>query len=177
MTAPIGLLAVATAAPPHQLPQDQVTEAARAHFQARFPQFERLMPVFENAGILRRQSVMPMDWYLQPRGWPERSEAYLAGGVALFAEAAEQALAAAGLMGADIDVIVTVSSTGIATPSLEARCMDRLGFRTDAARVPVFGLGCAAAPPAWRSPPAWPRPSPDAGCCWWSLSSARSPSA
>jgi alkylresorcinol/alkylpyrone synthase len=34
-----------------------------------------------------------------------------------------------------VDIIVTVSSTGIATPSLEARAMARMGFRPDAARV------------------------------------------
>ncbi|MFC3070133.1 type III polyketide synthase [Phenylobacterium soli] len=143
MSPPVRLLSLATASPPHELPQDTVTEAARAVFGPRMPIFERLAPVFANAGIRTRQSVMPMDWYLQPRGWPERTEAYLAGGVALFAEAAEAALAEAGLRGADVDAIVTVSSTGIATPSLEARAMDRMGFRSDAMRVPVFGLGCA----------------------------------
>lgn len=143
MTAPIRLLSLATATPPHQLDQDEVAAAARAIFGPRMPIFERLAPVFANAGIRTRQAVMPMDWYLEPRGWPERTEAYVAGAVELFAEAAQRALDEAGIAGPDVDVIVTVSSTGIATPSLEARAMDRLGFRPDAARVPVFGLGCA----------------------------------
>jgi alkylresorcinol/alkylpyrone synthase len=47
------------------------------------------------------------------------------------------------LSGRDIDTIVTVCSTGIATPSLEARVAGRMGFRSDVSRVPVFGLGCA----------------------------------
>lgn len=143
MSPPVRLLSLATAWPPHQLPQDQVTETARAVFGGRSPLFERLVPVFANAGIRTRQSVMPMDWYLQPRSWPERTEAYLAGAVELFVEASQRALDEAGLTGAEVDVIVTVSSTGVATPSLEARAMDRLGFRPDAARAPVFGLGCA----------------------------------
>jgi len=84
-----------------------------------------------------------MEWYLQPRGWPERTEAYLAGAVELFVQAAQGALDAAGLTGAEVDVIVTVSSTGIATPSLEAMVAGRLGFRRDVSRIPVFGLGCA----------------------------------
>jgi alkylresorcinol/alkylpyrone synthase len=84
-----------------------------------------------------------MDWFFEPRGWPERTAASLQGAVELFARAAEAALAEAGLCGADIDTVVTVSSTGIATPSLEAHAMARLGFRSDVARVPVFGLGCA----------------------------------
>src|SRR5262249_8790292 len=43
----------------------------------------------------------------------------------------------------DIDTVVTVCSTGIATPTLEARVADKMGFRADVSRVPVFGLGCA----------------------------------
>jgi alkylresorcinol/alkylpyrone synthase len=38
---------------------------------------------------------------------------------------------------------VMISSTGIATPTIEARVMSELGFRDDVNRVPVFGLGCA----------------------------------
>jgi len=143
MRRPIGLLGLSTARPPHDLPQDAVAEVAREVFEPQFPEFSRMAPVFRTAGVRCRQTVMPMDWYLEPRNWPERSAAYLEGGVELFAQAAEAALADAGFSGADVDVIVTVSSTGIATPSLEARAMTRLGFRPDAMRVPVFGLGCA----------------------------------
>ena len=52
-------------------------------------------------------------------------------------------MAGARLVGSDIDTVVTVCSTGIATPSLEARVAGRMGFRSDVTRVPVFGLGCA----------------------------------
>lgn len=143
MLTPVGLVGLATASPPHALAQTDVAEVARTIFQDRFPAFERMAPVFMNAGVRSRQVVMPMDWYLEPRGWPERTAAYLAGAADLFVDAAQAALAEAGLTGPEVDVIVTVSSTGIATPSLEARAMDRMGFRPDAARVPVFGLGCA----------------------------------
>jgi alkylresorcinol/alkylpyrone synthase len=125
------------------MPQDEVAAIAREVFSPQFPGFDRMAPVFGTAGVRHRQAVMPMEWYLQPRGWPERMEAYTEGAVELFARAAEAALGEAGLSGADVDIIVTVSSTGIATPSLEARAMTRMGFRPDAARVPIFGLGCA----------------------------------
>jgi alkylresorcinol/alkylpyrone synthase len=143
MTAPVQLLSVATASPPHQLRQDEVVEVARAVFTPRFPQFERMAPVFQNAGVRTRQLVMPVEWYLAPRNWPERGEAFLAGALDLFCQAAQGALDDAGLTAAEIDTIVTVSSTGIATPSLEAMAMTRMGFRQDVARIPVFGLGCA----------------------------------
>jgi len=143
MKVPVAIVSLATASPPHELLQTDVAEAARGVFQDRFPAFERMAPVFQTAGIRVRQSAMPMDWYLEPRGWPERTAAYVEAGVDLFEAAARKALDEAGLRGHDADIIVTVSSTGIATPSLEARAMDRLGFRPDAVRVPVFGLGCA----------------------------------
>lgn len=139
----VGLLSLATATAPHDLDQAEALRLARVLLGARFPAFERMAPVFESAGVRHRQLVEPADWYAEARGWPERSRAYVDGALAMFEDAAAKALGEAGLTGADIDIIVTVSSTGIATPSLEARAMARLGFRPDAVRVPVFGLGCA----------------------------------
>ena len=140
---PARLISLATADAPHQMRQAEVAQIARDLFGSQFPQYERMAGVFGTAGIRRRQSAMPIDWYLQPHNWPERMEAYAQAGVDLFARAAEAALDEAGLRGRDVDVIVTVSTTGIATPTLEARAMERVGFRPDAVRVPVLGLGCA----------------------------------
>ncbi|HZZ67252.1 MAG TPA: type III polyketide synthase [Phenylobacterium sp.] len=142
MTA-VHLLSLATANPPNILTQDEVVEAATEIFSARFPAFSRMTPVFAHAGVRRRQLAQPTDWYLQPKTWPERSAVYDEVALDLFCQAAEAALAEAGLSGDEIDTIVTVSTTGISTPSLEARAMTRMGFRSDAARVPLFGLGCA----------------------------------
>ncbi len=143
MPKPVHLVSLATANAPHTLSQSDVVEVAKVLFSDRFPGFRRMLPVFDTAGIRQRQSAMPLDWYLKPRNWPERTQAYLDVAVDMFANAAEAALEQAGMTGSDVDVIVTVSSTGIATPSLEARAMARMGFRPDAARIPVFGLGCA----------------------------------
>jgi alkylresorcinol/alkylpyrone synthase len=129
--------------PPHVLLQKDVLAAAWEGFGARFPDFERFSSIFTNTGIVKRHAIKPFDWYLQSRGWPERTEAFLQGAETLFVDVAGKALASAHLSGADIDTVVTVCSTGIATPSLEARVARRMGFRSDAMRVPVFGLGCA----------------------------------
>src|ERR1700751_4126727 len=84
-----------------------------------------------------------MEWYLEPRGWPERTSAFLDGAETLFIDVPQDAIARAGLAANDIDTVITVGSTGIATPTLEARLASRIGFRADVSRVPVFGLGCA----------------------------------
>jgi len=142
-SAPVALLSLATASPAHVLPQSEAERLARELFSDRYPQFERMAPVFASTGIRARQIVRPVEWYLQPRDWPERAEAYLEGGVDLFVDAASRALDDAQIMGVEVDAVVTISSTGIATPSLDAHAMDRLGLRPDAVRLPVFGLGCA----------------------------------
>ena len=137
------LASVATAVPPFVLEQRDVAAAVRQGFSGRYRDFERVAGVFTSSGILQRHAVRPIDFYLKPLGWPERTKAYLEGAVALFVDAATKALDSAGVGAADVDTIVTVSSTGIATPSLEARAAARMGFRADVERVPVFGLGCA----------------------------------
>src|ERR1700761_9646990 len=137
------LVSLATSVPPHTFLQKDVLVAAWDVLGSRFPDFERFSSIFANTGIVKRNGVKPFEWYLEPRGWPERTAAFLEGAEALFVDAARKALASAHLDGTDIDTVVTVCSTGIATPSLEARVASRMGFRSDISRVPVFGLGCA----------------------------------
>ena len=140
---PVTLLALATAVPPHQLEQSAVADFARRIYAKSFARYPKLADVFVNAGIERRYSVRPIEWFDAPHDWTERTQAYLDGASALFVQAARVALDRAGVAARDVDVIITVSSTGIATPSLEARVAAEMGFKPSAMRVPVFGLGCA----------------------------------
>jgi alkylresorcinol/alkylpyrone synthase len=137
------LLSLATSVPPYRFHQKQILEAARDLIADRYPQFEALPGLFANTGIRNRYGVKPIEWYLEQRGWPERTQAFLEGAELLFVDVAQKAVAQAGLAVSDIDAVVTVCSTGIATPTLEARVSGKLGFRPDVSRVPVFGLGCA----------------------------------
>jgi alkylresorcinol/alkylpyrone synthase len=102
-----------------------------------------MMPVFAQTGIETRHSCRPYAWFRDEKGWPQRMEAFTDGATALFRDAAAEALEAAGIAAGDIASIVTVSSTGIATPTIEALAMHEMGFRDDTRRRPVFGLGCA----------------------------------
>ena len=140
---PVSILSLATLTPPHNLSQRDAIETSRALIGGQFADFDRLALIYDNAGIDNRQIAMPVEWYLSPRSFQERAAVYLDVALDLFVKVATRALDEAGVRAEDIDTIVTVSSTGIATPSLEARAMAHLPFRTDVARVPVFGLGCA----------------------------------
>ncbi len=137
------LQGLATAVPDYLLPQDEVVDRARRILGPKYPFFEKLVPAFRSAGIETRHSMAPFDWFETPKTWTDRNSLYVSAGTRLYADAARAALADAGLSAADVDIAVTVSSTGIATPTLEARAAAELGFRADLRRVPVFGLGCA----------------------------------
>lgn len=136
------LLSIATVVPPYVIEQQAAKEIARRAFR-RKALFDRLASVFDNAAIAKRHVVAPPEWYEAPHGWAERNAVYLAASERMFEEAANGAITGAGLRPDQIDGIVTVSTTGIATPSLEARVAPRLGIGGNARRVPVFGLGCA----------------------------------
>lgn len=140
---PVALLSLATAVPPTILPQEEAKALARRLFGARAGHFDKLAPVFDNAGIARRHIVRPVEWYEGTHGWKARNAVYLEAAEDLYVKAARAALEEAGIAAEAVDGLVTVSTTGIATPSLEARVAGRMGFRADVERVPVFGLGCA----------------------------------
>ncbi len=143
MSRKAAILGLATAVPAHCFTQSDALVLAREILAPRYPGFARLEPVFTNAAIDNRYAVMPIDWYRAPRGWADRSRAYLEHATALFVAAASSALRRADIAAQTVDTIVTISSTGIATPGLEARALVEMGFRNDVRRVPVFGTGCA----------------------------------
>jgi alkylresorcinol/alkylpyrone synthase len=140
----VKLLSLATAVPEHVITQKQAAEASARLFADRFKDFRHLARVFDNAGIEKRHAARPLSWFDEYHGWQDRMEAYVEVASALFVEAATKALLQAGLRPSDVDCIVTISSTGLATPSLDAQLAGKMGFRSDIERVPVFGLGCAA---------------------------------
>jgi alkylresorcinol/alkylpyrone synthase len=145
MATPARLNGLATAVPQYVMRQADALPAAARLFskQATVMSPQRLARIFGNTAIETRNTCQPIEWYLQPHDFSERNGLYLQHASALLQQAADGALADAGLTPADIDLIVTISSTGIATPSLDALLVDRMPFRRDVQRLPVFGLGCA----------------------------------
>ena len=138
----VQLLALETALPDYVLEQRVVAQSAAELFSGRDKDYGRISTVFETAGIRTRYSTQPIAWFMEPHGWADRSAAYLEGARHLFIQVAQKALLAAGLEAQDIDTVVTVSTTGLATPSIEAHAFRDLGLQPHVRRVPVFGLGC-----------------------------------
>jgi alkylresorcinol/alkylpyrone synthase len=134
----VDIAGLATAVPEHVMSQDEALERAGKIF----PQYARVFSLFANTGVQTRYMVEPGEWYMEPRSWEERTAVFQRHALDLLQKVATQAIADAGLEPRDIDVIVTNTITGLAIPSLEARLMNMMPFRSDVERLPIFGIGC-----------------------------------
>ncbi|MBX7147284.1 MAG: type III polyketide synthase [Alphaproteobacteria bacterium] len=137
------VISIATSVPCYKLNQQDVKKLAIKIFDSRVDNFSRFLSVYDNASIQTRYSCVPLEWFENPIGLAERNALYIKNALNLLEEATIKSLDNAYLKLSDIDGIVVVSSSGIATPSLDALLMERLKFRRTIERLPIFGLGCA----------------------------------
>ncbi len=159
---PPRLTAVGTAVPPHVLSQPEARARAQRVFGRTGRFEERLLAVFDHSGIETRHGVMPFDWYMEPRSFAERNRLYAEHATDLGRAATERALERARLAPPDLDLVVFVSTTGLATPSLDVHLANALGFRSGIARTPLWGLGCSGAVAGLARAAAFARAEPTA---------------
>jgi alkylresorcinol/alkylpyrone synthase len=137
------VVSVGTALPAHKVSQDAVRHLIGAIFKNTSRDLERLLAVFDNGHVKSRYLSAPLEWYYELRSWSERNQIYFDVALELSERASSLALERAEIVGADIDAIFFVSSTGLATPSLDSWLIKRLNISRHATRVPIWGLGCA----------------------------------
>ena len=107
------------------------------------PTSSACLPVFDNAGIAARHSCVPLEWYLEPHGWVERSRLFREHAVELLTQATLTCLERAGL---------ALERYRRGRRRLHDRRHDPQPRRADrraaeagagVRRLPIFGLGCA----------------------------------
>jgi alkylresorcinol/alkylpyrone synthase len=136
------LLSLKSTVPPYVIAQNEAADYARKLF-GEVRDISRLITIFKNTGIDRRYSCVPIDWYMGDHGWVDRTELYVSSAVDLLEDVTNRLLAETGLAAGDIDAVVMNSTTGVATPSLDALLIERMGLKRNIQRLPIFGLGCA----------------------------------
>jgi alkylresorcinol/alkylpyrone synthase len=136
--------AIGTALPEHVLEQQHVRKFVGDMFGEAFgADIERLLPVFDNSQIDRRHFCVPKEWFATEHSFREKNDLYIDNAIGLSKQAIETCLAKSGMRHEDIDYLIFVSTTGLATPSIDARLIESLPFRRDIRRLPIWGLGCA----------------------------------
>ncbi len=137
------IASVGRALPPHKLSQNDIRSFARTHFAVADAARERLLEVFENAQINERYFSVSADWYLTPHSFVDKTEEYIHSCDSLGVAAVNECLNPLHLSTNQIDYIIFVSTTGLATPSIDARLINLLKLRSNVRRTPIWGLGCA----------------------------------
>jgi len=142
------IAAVRAALPENVHRQDEITsvlaDVVLGHEPAGSPRHALLRRLHAASGVRTRHLALPLDRYADLGGFGAANDAWIEEGGLLGARAVTDALAAAGLEPADVDLLMTTSVTGLSAPSIDARLVGRVGLRDDVKRVPMFGLGCVA---------------------------------
>jgi alkylresorcinol/alkylpyrone synthase len=133
---------VASAFPPHRYQQKQITDALVDYWSDRLDNPDRLRRIHSHAGVDVRHLAFALQEYDQFKSWGESNRTWLRVSEELGSRAIDAALQRCSLARSDIDALYTVSVTGIASPSLDARLANTMGLRSDLKRTPIFGLGC-----------------------------------
>jgi alkylresorcinol/alkylpyrone synthase len=134
----------ATAVPPHIITREIVKERIKDVFSLDGTRLEAIRSVIDNSRIDQRYSVFPVDYIVEPRPLSRINAEYREKAVELGLEVTRQALAQAEMFPSDVDLLITVSCTGVMIPSLDAYIAMEMGFRSDVRRLPITELGCAA---------------------------------
>ncbi|MBS1523237.1 MAG: type III polyketide synthase [Bacteroidetes bacterium] len=127
---------------PHRIPQQEAKERARAMFAENFPQVDRLIQAFDNTEIVTRNFCEPISYYITPNTFEERNEEYLQKALMWSVKAIENCIEAAHIDKSEITDILFVSTTGLATPSIDALIINQMRLNPHINRMPIFGLGC-----------------------------------
>ena len=138
-----GILSAAAAVLQHLVEQGEIKEFARRLFAGKFRGLDRLLPVFDNGEIASRHFCRPLEWFGREWSFSERNALYAEHALELSEEATRRCLDRAGVGPEEVGALFFVSTTGISTPSLDAKLLFELGLSKNLKRVPVWGLGCA----------------------------------
>ena len=137
------LNAICSATPPFKIGQIEIQEFAKNIFHGKLQDVDRLLPIFKNTGINIRYFSVPLEWFEDDHSLEEKNSIYIQTATELSTDASLSLFNEVGINPSDIDCIFYVNTTGLATPSIDARLINILGLRPNIKRTPIWGLGCA----------------------------------
>jgi alkylresorcinol/alkylpyrone synthase len=138
------IASVARALPPYRFRQQEIFEALARHWREKLDNPELLSRFHHRVGVETRYFVLPLEGYDCLARWGDANRVWLEKAEELGEQAIDLALERAGMERSRISALLTVSVTGIASPSLDAHLTNRMQLPADIRRTPIFGLGCVA---------------------------------
>ena len=138
------ILSAAAALPDNYADQETLLAAFRSHWGRKHFNLDRLEQLHRAVRVGGRHLALPLERYAELDSFARRNDAWIAAAVDMGEKALKDALLRADLRPQDVDHLYFVTVTGLATPSIDARLVNRMGLRPDVKRLPLFGLGCVA---------------------------------
>lgn len=138
------ILSVGRALPPNHVDQETLIAALSAYWGEKHFNVERLADLHRATGVGGRHLALPLAEYPALDSFARCNDAFIRVGAEVGEAALRDALARAGLSAGDVDHLFFVTVTGVSTPSLDAKLVNRLGVKRSVKRTPIFGLGCQA---------------------------------
>jgi alkylresorcinol/alkylpyrone synthase len=138
------IVSVASAFPKHYYSQAVLLQALQTYWGAELENPELLRRLHRNTGVDGRHLALPAHAYAKLSGWGEVNDLWIEVALDLGKQAICRALTHAGLAPRDLGAFFFTSVTGIASPSIDALLINRIGLSPNIRRVPMFGLGCVA---------------------------------
>lgn len=133
-----------SAFPRHVYKQEQISEALLKFWGDQINKPEVLTRLHSRCGVRQRHLTLPLEAYSEVKDWGQANDLWIEHAQTLGQSAICRAITPAGIDPADIDALYFVSVTGIASPSIDARLVNRMGLSPNVKRNPIFGLGCVA---------------------------------
>jgi alkylresorcinol/alkylpyrone synthase len=138
------IAAVGAGFPDHYYDQEALVAALRTYWEARYFNVERIEQLHRNVLVGGRHLALAMEDYPALTTFGQANDVWIRVATEVGERAVADGLARAGLAVADVGALFFVSVTGLATPSIDARLINRMGLPAHTKRVPIFGLGCVA---------------------------------
>ncbi len=136
------ILSAASAFPKHYYSQSVLRDALKAYWGPRLENPRLLDRLWANSGVEGRFLARPLVDYYSLTTFGKTNDAWIEAAEELGSTAICRALAAAGRDISEIGALIFVSITGVSSPSIDARLINRMGLPRHLRRIPIFGLGC-----------------------------------
>jgi alkylresorcinol/alkylpyrone synthase len=140
----MNIASVASAFPKHEYDQFVLLSALKKHWGPKLDNPEFIVRLHGRVGVDKRHLALPIEEYEGLTNWKQANDHWIAVATDLGSEALVAACARAGVDPKQIGALFFVSVTGVASPSVDAKIINRLSLSPQTKRVPIFGLGCVA---------------------------------
>ncbi len=138
------IASAATALPQYRYDQETILGALKLHWEDKLDAPEMLDRLHARTGVKTRSLALPITAYPELQNWGEANQVWIDTACELGESAIGGALQRAGLTVRDPGAFFFVSISGVASPSIDAKLINRMGLNRNIKRVPIFGLGCVA---------------------------------